>query len=305
MLRRWTAAALIVLAAALGQTDHYSRPGAIEPYTSLWVRQKPPSPTPPPSLPLPGSGGEGTQGAGAPVGGEVSAPTLPPLPLASRSVFPAMLLEAELVTGVMATPLAETPVLARIPEGGEWCDSPPCPELYLIGYASFSPNGRAVVSFDLAYSKGTPYQIRATAFDPGDKLFGLTGSVVDIAPTLAADLIRAAVGGLADWVQALNRQSTTTLLPGGGLATSSEAAPFWAYSLGRIGGIFALPQNTTAIVRALVKGAGERILVLTLPPEGRGVAQGRGAGGGAEITLPLNPELGTPLIPVIPIPGTR
>jgi len=291
--------AAVCASVAFGQSDYYSRPNPIEPYTSVWTRPAPaPQPNPAPSS----AEGVPTQVAPTPAPATPVAPTLPPLPLTTKSVYPAMLLEAELVTGVMATPLAETPVLARIPKGGNWCDESPCPELYLIGYASFSPNGRAVVSFDLAYARGTPYQIRGTAFDPGDKFFGLTGTVTDIAPALAADLIRGAVGGLVDWVQALNRQSNTTLLPGGGLSTSTQAAPFWAYSLGRIGGIFALPQNSTSIVRALVKGAGERILILTFPPN---QAQNTPtAPGGTGISLPLNPELGTPLIPVIPIPKT-
>lgn len=260
--------ATLTLATALAQSDYYSRGAPPGSYEVLWKRApaQPPaaSPYPTPAAPLPASPPTQTEPQYmSPIPGlstlaQGAVQDLTPLP-----VPPGTLFKAQLVTGAMATPLMDTPVLAKAEPN--WCQQEACPPLILVGTASFSATARAVLNFAAAIYQGQMYQVNATAFDPNDRLYGLSGTVMDVAPTLAADLLRAAASGLADWVQALNRQSQTSLIPGGGLAVSTEAAPFWAYSLGRIGGIFSLPQNSTSIVRALIRGAGETILVVVLP----------------------------------------
>lgn len=260
--------ATLILATALAQSDYYSRGTPPGSYEVLWQRApaQPPaaSPSPTPAAPLP----ESTPAQTAP---QYMSP-IPGLPTLAQGavqnltllpVPPGTLFKAQLLTGAMATPLMDTPVLAKAEP--DWCQQEACPPLILVGTASFSATARAVLNFTAAIYQGQMYRVNATAFDPNDRLYGLSGTVMDVAPTLAADLLRAAASGLADWVQALNKQGQTTFIPGGGLAVSTEAAPFWAYSLGRIGGIFSLPQNSTTIVRALIRGAGETILVAVLP----------------------------------------
>ncbi len=276
--------ALLFLAATVSvgaANDFYARPGAVDSYTVLWQRQGSTPFTQAPAL----SGGA-AQGQGAETVPQLpvnySVPFFPQTPSGEGAqgaqgvvqspggeAFPVgRLFEAELLTGVLATPLADTPVVAQ--STANWCGEERCPRLVLMGTASFSANARALVRFDVAVTgEGKVYTLNGFAFDPKDRLFGLNGTVADIAPTLAADLLRAAVSGLSDWVQALNRQTQTQVVsgPNGPIAVSTfEAAPFWTYSLGRIGNVFALPQNSTQIVRALVKGAGERILVASFPP---------------------------------------
>lgn len=261
--------ALLVLAASLSglaQSDHYARPGQVEDFTVLWKRS-PSSPQAP------------AQGGGA-EGGKVQAPAAPesafPLPLFAPSgpagkqglkaagdgpIPPGLFFKGKLVTGVLASPGLASPVLLEAAE--DWCGKSSCGRLLLLGLATLSANGRATVVFTQGVLDGAPVAADAVAFDAKDRQFGVRGEVVDIAPALAADLVRAAVGGLADWVRALNNQTTVSLIPGGGVATQFQAAPFWAYALGRIGQTVAPPQDTTTLVRAVVTNAGSEVWVLT------------------------------------------
>jgi hypothetical protein len=180
---------------------------------------------------------------------------------AASPVPPGLFFRAKLITGLLASPGLASPVLLEAEPN--WCGTGRCAPLRLLGLATLAANGRATVVLSQAFLDGTPVEADAVAFDFADKGFGLQGQVLDIAPALAADLIRAAVGGLADWVRALNNQTTVTVLPGGGAATSFQAAPLWAYALGRIGQTVAPPSEATALVRAVVVGAGAEVYILT------------------------------------------
>ena len=273
---KWSTLFLLLGSLALAQASYYSRPGAGGPYEVLYQRPGEggaKEPTPAPLFPAPGVGGMdvagGFPGYLPPPGG------LPPLEgrgaaLPTGPIPPGSLLKGRLLTGLLATPLANTPVLLSLED--TWCGKDSCPRAVLIGQASFSPNARAEVIFTALVQEGTLYSLYGVAFDPEDRLYGLTGKVTDVAPTLAADLLRSAAGGLVDWVQALNRQGQVSILPGGGATTSFEAAPLWAYALGRLGSTLSLPQGTTTIVRALIRGAGDTVLVAILPSrtDGRG-----------------------------------
>lgn len=263
--------AFLLASAGAAQGGYWSRSQGSEPYGVVYQRTPAaPAPASPP-LPQPDPGGpppdarsfEPAPPAYVPFAPLPPSGSLPPFAEGAGEALPAgLLFRAELMTGVLATPLMDTPILARAKPG--WCGKEECPELLLLGTATYAPNGRALLLFSYALEGGKPKSVRAVAFDPKDKLYGVTGKVTDVAPTLAADLLRATVSGLADWVRSLERQGQVSLLPGGGVVTEFQAPPFWAFSLGRIGGVFALPQESTAIVRALVRGAGEEILVATL-----------------------------------------
>jgi hypothetical protein len=265
---RWLLA-VALLAPALAQADFYARPGENAPFEIVWQRKASQggAPAPPPS-PLPGTGT---------LGGDEGEDTLLPLftpnlgtPPSSTGVRPrdaaspvppGLFFRAKLITGLLASPGLASPVLLEAEPN--WCGTGKCVPLRLLGLATLAANGRATVVLSQAFLDGAPVEADAVAFDFADKGFGLQGQVLDIAPALAADLIRAAVGGLADWVRALNNQTTVTVLPGGGAATSFQAAPLWAYALGRVGQTVAPPSDATALVRAVVVGAGAEVYVLT------------------------------------------
>jgi hypothetical protein len=266
---RWLLA-LPLLVPALGQADFYARPGGNAPFEIVWQRTAPQervASAPAPSLVLgasaPQEGGAGT--APLPLFTPNAAVSAPPSGAggggATSPIRPGLFFRARLITGLLASPGLASPVLLEAEP--TWCGSPSCPSLRLLGLATLATNGRATVVLSQALLDGNPVEADAVVFDSTDKGFGLQGQVLDVAPALAADLIRAAVGGLADWVRALNNQTTVTAIPGGGMATSFQAAPLWAYALGRVGQIVSPPSDATALVRAVVVGAGAEAYVLT------------------------------------------
>jgi hypothetical protein len=265
---RWLLA-VALLVPALAQADFYARPGENAPFEIVWQRKAPQGSTPaPPPSPLAGveplgrSDGEDALPPLFTPSMTTPAPTTGVRPRGTASpVPPGLFFRAKLITGLLASPSLASPVLLEAEPN--WCGTGRCASLRLLGLATLAANGRAVVVLSQAFLDGTPVEADAAAFDFADKGFGLQGQVLDIAPALAADLVRAAVGGLADWVRALNNQTTVTVLPGGGTSTSFQAAPLWAYALGRIGQTVAPPSDATALVRAVVVGAGAEVYVLT------------------------------------------
>jgi len=266
---RWLLA-LPLLVPALAQADFYARPGGNPPFEIVWQRAAPqekatsaPTLSPAFGASAPQEGGTGT--APLPLFApniDASAPSLGTGGGGAASpIRPGLFFRAKLITGLLASPGLASPVLLEAES--TWCGAPPCPSLRLLGLATLAANGRATVVLSQGFLDGRPVEADAVVFDSADKGFGLQGQVLDVAPALAADLVRAAVGGLADWVRALNNQTTVTVVPGGGVATSFQAAPLWAYALGRVGQVVSPPSDATALVRAVVVGAGTEAYVLT------------------------------------------
>ncbi len=266
---RWLLA-LPLLVPALAQADFYARPGGNPPFEIVWRRTPPQEGTASAPVPSPAFGAGAPQEGGA---GTAPLPLFAPNVAASAPslgtggggaaspIRPGLFFRAKLITGLLASPGLASPVLLEAEP--TWCGAPSCPSLRLLGLATLAANGRATVVLSQALLDGNPVEADAVVFDSADKGFGLQGQVLDVAPALAADLVRAAVGGLADWVRALNNQTTVTVVPGGGVATSFQAAPHSAYALGRVGQVVSPPSDATALVRAVVVGAGTEAYVLT------------------------------------------
>lgn len=243
-------------------------------YTVVYQRAKP-SPSPSyqvsPSQPLPAQGP--TKTGGAPLEApdlfsqffEATPPTEEGQESFGDSLEPGLFFRAKLVSGLMAPIGMSTPVLAQAEEG--WCGKAKCQELYLLGTASLLPTGRSAISFGLALlregSRVSAKRADAVAFDAKDLMYGVKGQVMDVAPALAADLVRAALGGLTDWVDAMLKASTVVTDARGRTTVTTEAPPVWATMLGRVGQVVDVPQNTTALVRAVTASAGEEVMVLT------------------------------------------
>lgn len=174
---------------------------------------------------------------------------------------PGRFFEALLVTGVMAPAGGETPVLAR---STRWCEAPPCAPLFLVGTARLHETGRAVIEFRTAVLEGEPFGVLAVGFDFKDKLFGVRGQVMDVAPSLALDLVRASIGGLSDWVQAMV-EARKVVVTTNGVVQEQQVPEAWTFPLAAAARTIKPPANTTALIRAVVLGAGEPIRVLTLP----------------------------------------
>ena len=154
-------------------------------------------------------------------------------------------LQAELVTGVAAADGAGMPVIARTT--GNWCGNGDCQEITWIGEASYSGLDRIQIRFSQAVVGTTVQSTTATAFD-SDQLPGVKASVRDAAPTAVQDLMRGAVGGAADYLDALNTRETVFLREGE--IVSEQAEPdLGNYLLQRGTELFSLPSDQTSIVR--------------------------------------------------------
>jgi hypothetical protein len=165
---------------------------------------------------------------------------------------------ALLETGIVVTQGAVTPVVAK--SGAEWCTTPPCPEITWIGQASLDGSNRIQITFSQAVFDDATQTISALALGAGNAP-GLTASIKDTAPTVAQDLLRSAAGGFADYIGALSQQKTVAYVDGIAV-TKTETPPLDLFILGKMGGIFDLPENTTPIVRIAEVPTGSQLIVL-------------------------------------------
>lgn len=158
---------------------------------------------------------------------------------------PGTTLQAELVTGVAAADGAGMPVIARTE--GNWCGSGDCQEITWIGEASYSGMDRVQIRFSQAVVGNTAQSTTATAFD-SDQLPGVRANVRDAAPTAVQDLMRGAVGGASDYLDALNSRETV-FLRDGEIVTEQAEPDLSNYLLQRGAELFSLPSDQTSIVR--------------------------------------------------------
>lgn len=152
---------------------------------------------------------------------------------------------AQLTTGIAVAQGASTPVVAM--SGPEWCTTPPCPDITWLGEASLDASNRVQIRFTQGVYKDSVQTISALALGAGNTP-GLTASVKDTAPSLAQDLLRSAASGVSDYLGVLSQQKKVTIIDGVAVA-ESEAPPLDLFLLGKMGGIFDLPQNSTPVVR--------------------------------------------------------
>jgi hypothetical protein len=178
-------------------------------------------------------------------------------------------LSARLTTGIAVTAGASTPVVATSDE--TWCTTPPCNEITWLGEATLDGSSRVQINFTQAVYKDNLQPVTALALGSGNTP-GLTAAVKDTTPTLAQDILRSAVGGFSDYVNALQNQSTVTILDGVAVS-ETEAPPLDAFLLGRIGNLLALPQDNTPIVRVAEVAANTPIVVLFGVPSGGATPQ--------------------------------
>lgn len=163
----------------------------------------------------------------------------------STLLTPGTQLEAQLVTGVAAADGAATPVIAKTT--GNWCGAPNCAEITWIGEASYPGTNRVELTFSQAVVGNTAQGVSAKAFGD-DQLPGVPAGVRDVAPTAVQDLMRGAVGGASDYLDAFNNRETI-ILKEGEIVKQQAEPDFGTYLLGRGTELFSLPSDQTSIVR--------------------------------------------------------
>lgn len=193
--------------------------------------------------------------AGMPVeGGAVQAPDK----LLETILQPGARIGAVLETGIVLTPGASVPVVAR--SDSEWCTAPPCPEITWIGQAMLDASNRVQINFTEAVFGDAAQTITGMALGAGNTP-GLGAAVKDTAPTVAQDLVRSAAGGFADYVGVLSQQQKVSFVNGMPI-TETQTPPLDLFILGKMGSVFDLPENATPIVRISEVPAGSQIIVL-------------------------------------------
>ena len=195
--------------------------------------------------------GEPSNGADSPIPSQASPVTFQP----------GVRIPAQLVTGIAVTESVSSPVIAETPAGGTWCGETSCPAVIWLGTAKLARPGRIELRLEQAVVDGEARMVSATALGK-DNIPGLEATVSDTSPTVVQDLLRAAAGGVSDYVKALaNRQSVT--VRGEGVVIQDVKVPSLnQFLLGRTAKLFDLPNTQSAFIRVAQVAAGTELMVL-------------------------------------------
>ncbi len=207
---------------------------------------------PPPSQVQEGQGG-GRQGAQRGDGGVPSGP--PALGLRYGQI-----LWGEVVAGVaMAEGMTEAPLLIRLKNEGE--------EYLAFGGATLNVRtNRIFARIDRIYYKDVAYLVSGYVVDETGTL-GIKADVREEAPNAAVNLLRGVFGGIKQYVDYYAKATTTTVIPGTGVVTSSAPPPLGLTILGTALGQFAAPPDQISVVRVWVVNPGKKAGLVIVPPQ--------------------------------------
>lgn len=180
---------------------------------------------------------------------------IPELPLRYGEI-----LKGQVVVGiVMAEGTMESPILISLKgKGGE--------EIVLFGSASLNPRtNRVSARFDRAYVDNVAYIISGYLVDSRGTL-GVYARVSEEAPNVAVNLLRGAFGGLRQYVDYYAKATSTTVVPGTGVVTSSAPPPLGLTVLASALGQLAAPPDQVSIVRVWSVDRGTEVGVVITPP---------------------------------------
>lgn len=217
------------------------------------VYQKPasqPQPTPPAMQSSPFPGLNPTE-PGFPPGFTLPTQTS----LAVESPYkPGEIRRGRMLTGAYLIPGKSVPVAVELED-----------KTVLVGTARFDPTGRVWIDFSTAVKRGQVYTVSAVALEATEWTQGLPAKVGDEAPTLVADLVRGALGGISDFVKASLEAANVVTLPGGGQAVEKKVPGLEMFLLARAADLVALPKESTAVLRTVKVERDTPVLVFFLP----------------------------------------
>jgi hypothetical protein len=171
------------------------------------------------------------------------------------ALVPGAIVPASLATGIV---LAEggqpVPVVARTDTG-----------VTFIGTATLNAARRMEITFKEVVIDNQSAELSAQAFS-SDGMPGVPVTVVDMAPSLFADLLRASAGGVSAYVKGLAAATTTTLVPGVGVVAGRNAPPLGASIAGALADLFSVPPEQKALIRVAQVERGTSVLVTVLSP---------------------------------------
>jgi hypothetical protein len=184
---------------------------------------------PPPQTPQRPSGGARDQGGGVEAEGKL------PIPFGA-------ILKGKVLNGlVFSSDIGTLPILVKATYDGK--------DLIFFGGATLNPRtNRVTVRFDRAYVGNVAYVITGYLLDDKNNL-GVEARGEEIAPNLALNLIRGALNGVRAYVDFFAKSTTTTIIPGTGVVSSSAPPPLGLTILSGLTEQLAAPPESTSIVR--------------------------------------------------------
>lgn len=184
----------------------------------------------------------------APAPGPLAANVASPYPLGTR-------LKGRLGIGVLIAEGVPGPVAVDAEDGSTW-----------VGEVTLDETRRLKGKLTKAIKDGREYTVSATLLDAEGTL-GVAARVREEAPSIAADLIRGSLRGVSDYVTAASQAKSVTVLPGGGVAQSSQTPPLELFMAGSLANLFALQQDKKAVVRVAQAEKGTEVVILVVPSQ--------------------------------------
>jgi len=159
----------------------------------------------------------------------------------------------------MAEGMTEAPLLIRLKNEGE--------EYLAFGGATLNVRtNRISAKIDRIYYKDVAYLVSGYVVDETGTL-GIKADVREEAPNAAVNLLRGVFGGIKQYVDYYAKATTTTVIPGTGVVTSSAPPPLGLTILGTALGQFAAPPDQISVVRVWVVNPGKRVGLVIVPPQ--------------------------------------
>ena len=168
---------------------------------------------------------------------------------------PGTRLKGRLGVGVLIAEGVPGPVAVDAEDGSTW-----------VGEVTLDETRRLKGKLTRAIKDGREYTVSATLLDAEGTL-GVAATVREEAPSIAADLIRGSLRGVSDYVTAASQARTVTVLPGGGVAQSSQTPPLELFMAGSLADLFALQQDRKAVVRVAQAEKGTEVVILVVPSQ--------------------------------------
>ena len=207
-----------------------------------------------------GYGSAAPEGARPTPGRTLRVPSLPAANTATRPVAkaaspalaPGTLLEGKIEAApVLAAGLAEAPVSVRDEGGRIW-----------LGVARLAgASGRAMITLDEVVIANRRYRTKASVLST-NRVYGVKVQAKEVSPAIASSTLRAAIGGVAEYVKGL--QSSTKVYTDSSGHQIQESRPpevQWVVAK-RLAQIFDLPIEEKAITRIFVIDSGQPVQIL-------------------------------------------
>ncbi len=187
---------------------------------------------------------------------------------AELAVRPGQVIGVRLVTGIALVKGLEPSPFVAVSDMPRWCGAEVCPEVTWLGHAAYSGGGRVQLQISAAVVNRRMYAVRAVALGP-DMIAGLPAAVATETPTVAGQIIAAALAAVNDYLRVLEQQRRVTVTNEWLTVTPSAAPDFWTQLLSRITDVVGFSPSRGATVEVVEVAPMTAVRFLVLTSEGR------------------------------------